>query len=74
MDADAAKGGTGDEGDAAAELADDGGESTDSTGPDTGLRDRIMPEPYKRERESRVEKKKTREERISIVPLHSDQS
>jgi hypothetical protein len=47
MDADAAKGGTGDEGDAAAELADEGGESTDSTGPlpVTGLRDRIMPEP-----------------------------
>jgi hypothetical protein len=44
MDADAAKGGTGDEGDTA-ELADDGGESTASMGALmlTGFRDRIIP-------------------------------
>jgi hypothetical protein len=56
MDADAAKGGTGDEGDAAAELADEGGESTDSMGAltVTGLRDRIMPEPRQREEKRRA--------------------
>ena len=45
MDADAANGGTGDEGEVATELADEGGESTDSTGAlmVTGLRDRIIP-------------------------------